>query len=55
VAFVQSLAAGLFGRRAARRIGKMIPNPVLRFVVVTAVTTAVPLAVNRLRRSNRRK
>jgi hypothetical protein len=43
----RSLASGLLSRRAARRLGRAIPNPVLRFVAVTAATTLVPLLVNK--------
>ncbi len=53
MAFVQTLVAGIAGRRAARGLGRYIPNPVLRFITVTAVTALVPLAVKRI--SERRK
>lgn len=48
MAFVQTFVAGLAGRRAARGLGRYIPNPVLRFVTVTAVTALIPIAVKRL-------
>ncbi|MBA2669768.1 MAG: hypothetical protein H0U67_05295 [Gemmatimonadetes bacterium] len=45
--FIQNAAAALVGRRTAKRLGRAIPNPILRFALVTAATTLVPLLVNR--------
>jgi hypothetical protein len=46
--FLRTLASGLLGRRAARRLSRAIPNPFLRTATVAAVTALVPLVVNRL-------
>jgi hypothetical protein len=44
---LQSIASTLLSRRAARRLGRVIPNPVVRFVAVTAATALVPVLVER--------
>lgn len=44
---LRSLASGLLSRRAARRIARFIPNPIVRYAVVTAATTVAPLLVNK--------
>ncbi len=44
---LRSLASGLLSRRAARRIARFIPNPIVRYAVVTAATTLAPLIVDR--------
>ena len=42
---LHTVASGLISRRAARRIGRVIPNPVLRYAVVTAATALVPILI----------
>ncbi len=44
---LRTLASGLLSRRAARRIARFIPNPVVRYAVVTAATTLAPFIVDR--------
>lgn len=45
---LRTLASGLLSRRAARRISRLIPNPVLRYVAVTAATALAPLVVDKV-------
>ena len=45
---LRSLASGLLSRRAARRLGRAIPNPLIRFAAVTAATALVPLLVEKV-------
>ncbi|MGI8545978.1 MAG: hypothetical protein ACR2M1_01385 [Gemmatimonadaceae bacterium] len=44
---LRSIASSLLSRRAARRIARFIPNPVVRYAVVTAATTLAPFVVDR--------
>lgn len=44
---LRTITTGLLGRSAARRIGRFIPNPVVRFVAVAAATQLVPLLLDR--------
>jgi hypothetical protein len=55
MAIVRTLAAGFLGKRAARGLGRYIPNPVLRFAVVTAITAAVPIVLDRISRNRKRR
>ncbi len=45
MALLHSIASSLFSRHTARRLGRVIPNPALRFVAVTAATTLVPVLI----------
>lgn len=44
---LRTLAAGLLGRRTARRLGRAIPNPLVRAAFIGAATTVIPLLVER--------
>ncbi len=44
---LRTIASGLLSRRAARRIARFIPNPIVRYALVTAATTLTPLVVDR--------
>lgn len=54
---LRTVASGLLSRRAARRLSRAIPNPVVRMLAVAAATTLVPMAVNHVatRWQNRRR
>jgi hypothetical protein len=45
--FIQTVTSGLLSRHAAKRVSRVIPNPIVRYVVVTATTALVPIIVNR--------
>jgi len=45
---LRSMTTALISRRSARRLARIIPNPVVRYVVVTAVTALVPVAITRI-------
>jgi hypothetical protein len=45
---LRSVTAALVSRRSARRLARIIPNPVVRYAVVTAVTALVPIAMTRI-------
>jgi hypothetical protein len=51
---LRNLATGLLGRRTARRLGRAIPNPLVRAAVVGAATTVIPLLVERALARRRR-
>jgi hypothetical protein len=44
---LRSIASGLVSRRTARRLSRGIPNPILRFALVSAATALVPLAIDK--------
>ncbi len=44
---LRTIASGLLSRRAARRIARFIPNPIVRYAVVTAATTLAPFLIDR--------
>jgi len=58
---LRTIASGLLGRSTAKRVGRLIPNPVLRYAAVTAATALAPIIVNKVadrwrsRRSRRGK
>lgn len=55
---LRSFASGLLGRKAARRLSRAIPNPMLRWVAATAATAIVTIVIERVvssRRSRRGK
>lgn len=45
---VQSAVSTLAGRAAAKRVGRAIPNPVVRQLAVVAITALAPLVVRKL-------
>lgn len=45
--FIQTVTSGLLSRHTAKRVARVIPNPILRYILVTAATAVVPLIVNR--------
>jgi hypothetical protein len=46
----------MISRRTARRLARIIPNPLLRYAVVSVGTALVPIVLTRIgeRRANRR-
>lgn len=44
---LRTIASSLLSRRAARRVSRVIPNPILRYAVVTAATALAPMVVDR--------
>lgn len=44
---VQTITSGLLSRHAAKRVARVIPNPIVRYVVVAAATALVPVLVDR--------
>lgn len=44
---IRTIASGLLSRHTAKRIGRVIPNPILRYALVTAATAIVPVLVDR--------
>jgi hypothetical protein len=46
---VKTIATGMLGRSAAKRLSRVIPNPALRYLAVAAATTLVPMIASRLR------
>lgn len=45
---LKSIATGLAGRSAAKRLGRAVPNPILRFALVTAATALAPMVQRRV-------
>ncbi len=43
----RSVASALLTRRAVKKLSRVIPNPLLRYVAVTAATVVVPLLIER--------
>jgi len=56
LSFLRSAVSVLISRRTARRLARIIPNPLLRYVVVSVGTALVPIVLTRIgeRRANRR-
>src|SRR6185437_4267869 len=54
--FLRSVATAFVSRRTARRLARIIPNPLLRYAVVTIGSALVPVVVGRIgeRWANRR-
>jgi hypothetical protein len=50
---VRTIVVGLLGRHTARRLARLIPNPVLRAAAVAVATTLLPIMVEKV--ANRRK
>ena len=46
--FLKTIATGLAGRTAARRVSRAIPNPMLRYALVTAATFLAPRIARRV-------
>lgn len=49
MAIFRTLATGLLGRSAGRRLTRAIPNPALRYLAIAAATTVLPMVVRKLR------
>lgn len=43
MAMLRTISTALLSRTAARRLGRVIPNPLLRMVVVAAATRIAPV------------
>jgi hypothetical protein len=52
---LKTLATGLAGRTAARRLSRAIPNPMLRYAVVTAATAMAPMVARRFSAAMQRR
>lgn len=48
MSIIRTLASGMAGRTVARRLARVIPNPLLRYVVVTAATAIAPMVARRV-------
>ena len=48
MSIIRTLASGMAGRTVARRLARAIPNPFLRYAVVTAATAVAPMVARRL-------
>lgn len=47
--FMKTLATGMLGRTAAKRLSRAIPNPALRYLTIAAATTLAPMIARKLR------
>ena len=47
MSIIRTLASGFAGRTAARRVARVIPNPLLRYAVITAATALAPMVARR--------
>jgi hypothetical protein len=47
MSIIRTLASGVAGRTVARRLARVIPNPLLRYAVVTAATAVAPMIARR--------
>ena len=52
---MKTVASSLAGRRLAQTIGRRIPNPILRFALVTAATTLAPMIARRVQSAWQRR
>jgi len=52
---MKSLATSLAGRRMAKTVSRRIPNPLVRFVVVTAATTLAPYIARKVQAAWQRR
>ncbi|MES2523797.1 MAG: hypothetical protein V4617_13915 [Gemmatimonadota bacterium] len=55
MALFKSIASGMAGRRAGKMVARRIPNPLLRFAVVTAATTLAPMVFRKLQAASQRR
>ena len=46
---MKTLATGMFGRTAAKRLSRAIPNPALRYLAIAAATTLAPMVMRKVR------
>lgn len=53
--FMKTLATSLAGRRVATAVGRRIPNPLVRFAVITAATTLAPYVSRRVQAAWQRR
>jgi hypothetical protein len=53
--FFKTLATGLAGRTAGRRLARTIPNPLVRYAVMTAATVLAPMVARRVSASLERR
>jgi len=52
---MKTVASSLAGRRMAKSVSRRIPNPILRFAVVTAATTLAPMIARRVQAAWQRR
>lgn len=52
---MKTLATSLAGRRVATAVGRRIPNPLVRFAVITAATTLAPYVTRRVQAAWQRR
>lgn len=52
---MKSIASSIAGRRMAQSVGRRIPNPILRFAVVTAATALAPMIARRVQSAWQRR
>ncbi|MEO6865918.1 MAG: hypothetical protein ABI229_10735 [Gemmatimonadaceae bacterium] len=45
---LRSVTAALVSRRTARRLTKIIPNPLVRYAIVTVATALVPVIIDKI-------
>jgi hypothetical protein len=48
MSLISTLASGMAGRTAARRLTRVIPNPLLRYAVMAAATAMAPMIARRI-------